>query len=105
MSLGYNPPGGKAGELVAELVKDPDKQVRRASTASARSWSGAASSAADVLTGRAAPARVGAAVVRNPVTRAVRWLTRFHGGRHGHSIPLELLASQMRRAVAEAAKS
>jgi uncharacterized membrane protein len=29
-SLGYNPPGGKAGELVAELVKDPDKQVRRA---------------------------------------------------------------------------
>ena len=30
MSLEYNPPGGKAGELVAELVKDPDKQVRRA---------------------------------------------------------------------------
>ena len=30
MSLGYNPPGGKAGELVAELVKDPDKQVRQA---------------------------------------------------------------------------
>jgi len=30
VSLGYNPPGGKAGELVAELVKDPDKQVRRA---------------------------------------------------------------------------
>ena len=30
MSLGYNPPGGKAGELVAELVKDPDKQVQRA---------------------------------------------------------------------------
>jgi uncharacterized membrane protein len=29
VSLGYNPPGGKAGELVAELVKDPDKQVRR----------------------------------------------------------------------------
>ena len=27
--LEYNPPGGKAGELVAELVKDPDKQVRR----------------------------------------------------------------------------
>jgi hypothetical protein len=26
VSLGYNPPGGKAGEL----VKDPDKQVRRA---------------------------------------------------------------------------
>ena len=24
------PPGGKAGELVDELVKDPDKQVRRA---------------------------------------------------------------------------
>jgi hypothetical protein len=30
-----------------------------------------------VLTGRAAPARVGAIVLRNPVTRAVRWLTRF----------------------------
>ena len=30
VSLGYNPPGGKAGELVAELVKDPDKQVQRA---------------------------------------------------------------------------
>ena len=30
VSLEYNPPGGKAGELVAELVKDPDKQVRRA---------------------------------------------------------------------------
>jgi uncharacterized membrane protein len=30
VSLGYNPPGGKAGELVAELFKDPDKQVQRA---------------------------------------------------------------------------
>jgi len=30
VSLEYNPPGGKAGELVAELVKDPDKQVQRA---------------------------------------------------------------------------
>jgi uncharacterized membrane protein len=30
VSLGYNPHGGKAGELVAELVNDPDKQVRRA---------------------------------------------------------------------------
>jgi uncharacterized membrane protein len=28
VSLEYNPPGGKAGELVAELVKDPDKQVQ-----------------------------------------------------------------------------
>jgi hypothetical protein len=28
--LGYNPPGGMAGELVVELVNDPDKQVRRA---------------------------------------------------------------------------
>jgi hypothetical protein len=26
--LGYNPPGGVAGELVVELVNDPDKQVR-----------------------------------------------------------------------------
>jgi hypothetical protein len=26
----YDPPGGKAGELVAELVKDPDQQVQRA---------------------------------------------------------------------------
>jgi len=30
VSLGYNPPGGKAGELVAELFKDPDKQIQRA---------------------------------------------------------------------------
>ena len=30
VSLTYDPPGGKAGELVAELVKDPDKQVQRA---------------------------------------------------------------------------
>jgi uncharacterized membrane protein len=30
VSLEYNPPGGKAGELVAELFKDPDKQVQRA---------------------------------------------------------------------------
>jgi uncharacterized membrane protein len=30
VSLEYAPPGGKAGELVAELVKDPDKQVERA---------------------------------------------------------------------------
>jgi uncharacterized membrane protein len=29
VSLTYDPPGGKAGELVAELVKDPDKQVQR----------------------------------------------------------------------------
>jgi hypothetical protein len=62
-------------------------------TAAARSWSAAASSATDVLTGRAAPARVGATVLRSPVTRAVRWLTRFHGSWHEHSIPLELLAS------------
>jgi hypothetical protein len=58
-----------------------------------------------VLTGRAAPARVGATVLRNPVTRAVRWLTRFHGWTARTQHPLELLASQMRRAVAEAAKS
>jgi uncharacterized membrane protein len=30
VSLEYNPPAGKAGEVVAELVKDPDKQVERA---------------------------------------------------------------------------
>ena len=30
VALEYNPPGGKAGELVAELFKDPDKQVQRA---------------------------------------------------------------------------
>jgi uncharacterized membrane protein len=30
VSLEYNPPAGKAGELVAELFKDPDKQVERA---------------------------------------------------------------------------
>ncbi len=28
--LEYNPPAGKAGELVAELFKDPDRQVERA---------------------------------------------------------------------------
>ena len=30
VSLAYHPPAGKAGELVAELFKDPDKQVQRA---------------------------------------------------------------------------
>jgi uncharacterized membrane protein len=30
VALEYDPPGGKAGELVAELFKDPDKQVQRA---------------------------------------------------------------------------
>ena len=30
VSLGCDPPGGKAGELVVELVKDPDKQGRLA---------------------------------------------------------------------------
>jgi hypothetical protein len=30
VSLGNNPPGASAGELVAELVKDLDKQVQRA---------------------------------------------------------------------------
>ncbi len=30
VSLEYHPPAGKAGELVAELFKDPDKQIERA---------------------------------------------------------------------------
>jgi uncharacterized membrane protein len=30
VSLEYSPPAGKAGELIAELFKDPDKQVERA---------------------------------------------------------------------------
>jgi uncharacterized membrane protein len=30
VSLEYDPPAGKAGELVAELLKDPDRQVERA---------------------------------------------------------------------------
>jgi uncharacterized membrane protein len=30
VSLEYSPPAGKAGELVAELLNDPDKQVERA---------------------------------------------------------------------------
>jgi uncharacterized membrane protein len=30
VSLAYDPPAGKAGELAAELLKDPDKQVERA---------------------------------------------------------------------------
>jgi uncharacterized membrane protein len=30
VSLEYNPPAGKAGELVAELFKDPDEQIRQA---------------------------------------------------------------------------
>ena len=98
-------PAARPASWSPSSSRTPTSKSGGRSTASARSWNAAASSAADVLTGRAAPARVGAAVLRNPVTRAVRWLTRFHGGRHGHSIPLELLASQMRRAVAEAAKS
>jgi hypothetical protein len=98
-------PAARPASWSPSSSRTPTSKSGGRSTASARSWNAAASSAADVLTGRAAPAPVGAAVLRNPVTRAVRWLTRFHGGRHGHSIPLELLASQMRRAVAEAAKS
>jgi hypothetical protein len=57
--LEYNPPGGKAGELVAELVKDPDSKSGGRSTASARQWSAAASSAADRLARTCGPARVG----------------------------------------------
>src|SRR5215217_8930941 len=94
-------PAARPASWSPSSSRTPTSKSGGRSTASARSWN----AAADVLTGRAAPAPVGAAVLRNPVTRAVRWLTRFHGGRHGHSIPLELLASQMRRAVAEAAKS
>jgi uncharacterized membrane protein len=30
VSLEYDPPAGKAGELAAELLKDPDRQVERA---------------------------------------------------------------------------
>jgi uncharacterized membrane protein len=30
VSLAYDPPGGKAGELVASCSRDPDKQVQRA---------------------------------------------------------------------------
>lgn len=30
VSLEYDPPAGKAGELAAELLKDPDRQVGRA---------------------------------------------------------------------------
>jgi hypothetical protein len=58
-----------------------------------------------VLTGRAAPARVGAAILRKPVTRAVRRLSRFSWSEARTQHSLELLASQMRRVVAEAAKS
>ena len=68
MWLGYNPPGGKAGVLVAELVKDPDKQVRRA----VDGFRQVVERGGRRATGRAAPARVGAIVLRNPVTRAVR---------------------------------
>jgi hypothetical protein len=40
-----------------------------------------------------------------PSLEPFRWLTRFHGWTARTQHPLELLASQMRRAVAEAAKS
>ena len=110
VSLGYNPPDGKApdgkaGELVAELVKDTDKQVRRAVDDFRQVVErGGLVGGLTVLAGRATPARVGAAVLRKPVTRAVRWRTRFMAS-GTNTASLELLASQMRRAVAEAAKS
>jgi hypothetical protein len=72
-------PAARPASWSSSSSRTPTSKSGGRSTASARSWSAAASSAADVLTGRAAPARVGAAVLRNPVTRAVRWLTRFHG--------------------------
>jgi hypothetical protein len=69
----------------------------------ARSWSAAASSGLTVLTGRAARlmSRPPSFATRNyssQMADEVSWLA----ARTQH--PLELLASQMRRAVAEAAK-
>jgi hypothetical protein len=75
------------------------------STASAKSCSRRPCRRLTVLTGRAAPARVGAAILRKPVTRAVRRLSRFSWSEARTQHSLELLASQMRRVVAEAAKS
>jgi hypothetical protein len=85
--LEYNPPGGKAGELVAELVKDPDKQVRRAVDGFRQG--GGARRPRRRLTGspeRAAPARVGATVLRNPVTKRSQIADEVMVGRHEHSI-------------------
>jgi hypothetical protein len=61
-------PAARPASWSPSSSRTPRSKSGRRSTASARSRSAAASSAADVLTGRAATARVGAAVLRNPVT-------------------------------------
>jgi hypothetical protein len=83
---GTTRPAARPASWSPSSSRTPTSKSGGRSTASARSWSAAASSAADVLTGRAGPARVGAIVLPNPITRAVRWLTRFMVGRHEHSI-------------------
>jgi carbon monoxide dehydrogenase subunit G len=47
VSLTYDPPGGKAGELVAELVKDPTSRSSGRSRTSAWWWRAAASTLSD----------------------------------------------------------
>ena len=56
---GVQPARRQGRQLVAELVKDPDSKSGGRSTASARQWSAAASSAADRLARTCGPARVG----------------------------------------------
>ena len=103
--LGYNPPDGKTGELVAELVNDPNTQLRRAVDGFRQIMKRGGLVGADRAYRTCGPAHVAAAILSNPVTRAVRQLTRFSWSDGTNTASLELLASQMRRVVAEAAKS
>lgn len=105
MPLGYNPPDGKTGELVAELVNDPNTQLRRAVDGFRQIMKRGGLVGADRAYRTCGPAHVAAAILSNPVTRAVRQLTRFSWSDDMNTASLELLASQMRRVVAEAAKS
>jgi hypothetical protein len=69
---GTTRPAARPASWSPNSSRTPTSRSGGRSTASARSWSAAASSAADVLTGRAAPARVGATVLRNPITGTIQ---------------------------------
>jgi hypothetical protein len=79
-------PAARPASWSPSSSRTPTSKSSARSTVSARLWSVAASSAADVLTGRAAPARVGATVLRNPVTMSSQIADEVMVGRHEHSI-------------------
>jgi hypothetical protein len=80
VSLEYDPPGGKAGELVAELVKDSDKQVERAVENFRKVVEGGGLGAAGPARGRAVPAWVQEPrAASDPSQRRVLWQWQFTG--------------------------